>query len=271
MHRFRRSLYAPLRAAVNYLQTIVWRLRVRWGPAVSIDSDARLTVVLLSYLRPANIEPIIRGALKCEFVNKIVVQNNNPDIDIHDWVTVSSDRVRIYNSPTRQGAGSRWSVALGENETFYLAVDDDVFLFPGQIAELFSRLLEDASVPHGVHGVLYDQGETGSGGALVHLARREARVDVLHQLYLTSHDHVRRYQEILVALKERSPKLLEIASRFGDDVVISHCGAGAARIHNVGLITTCASWAKKGVALHQLDDFLKDRLLLFRAIKELVD
>jgi hypothetical protein len=248
------------RATVNRLLTLAWRLRVRWGPAVDVDRPEQLTVVLVSYLRPRNLEPIIRSALKCRFVNRVAVQNNNPDIDLNEWVHVSSGRLSILNSPVRQGAGSRWSVALNEEQPYYLAIDDDVFLFPSQIARLFLHLLNDPSVPHGVHGV----------ARRAHVARREKPVDVLHQLYLATADQVRRYHEILAILKEQAPKEREIANHLGDDIIISHCGRGLPRVHDVGVIPRCPSSHEKGIALNQLDEFPHVRRRFHRRVRELV-
>jgi hypothetical protein len=261
----RNAVAKPAREAVNYLWTLGWRLRVAFGPPVDLDASERLTVVLVSYLRPANMERIVRAALKCKFVNKIVVQNNNPEIDIRDWIGVSDDRLRIVNSPVRRGAGSRWFVAREENEAYYLAIDDDVFLFPGQIARLFSNLLNDPDVPHGVHGIL-----TGKSRRQTHVARREATVDILHQLYLATGDHVRRYHEILATLERDAPDARAIADHFGDDVIISNCGNGAPRIHNVGFVPRCASSHRRGIALNQLDEFTVDRGTLHRKLREVV-
>jgi hypothetical protein len=43
-------------------------------------------------------------------VSKVVVQNNNPDIDILAWLKVKDPRLRIYHSPTRQTAVARWAL-----------------------------------------------------------------------------------------------------------------------------------------------------------------
>lgn len=259
LSELRSAMVGTARATGNYLLTLIWRLRVRWGPAVGIGRPERLTVVLVSYLRPRNLEPIIRSALKCRFVNKVAVQNNNPDIDLREWVHVRSARLSIANSPVKRGAGSRWSVALRENRAYYLAIDDDVFLFPGQIARLFRHLLDSPSVPHGVHGVTRK----------VHVSHREMPVDVLHQLYLATADQVQRYHEILAILEERAPEEREIANHLGDDIIISHCGDGPPRIHDVGIIPCCPSSHKKGIALNQLKEFPEIRRRFYRTVREL--
>jgi hypothetical protein len=210
-------------------------------------------------MRPQNIEPIVRASLKCEFVSKVVVQNNNPDIDILQWVKVEDPRLRIYNSPTRQYAGARWSVAAREGASYYLAIDDDIFLFPSQIARLFERLMADPSVPHGISGVRQ----------ATHLVRRDENVDVLCQLYLATAEHVRRFHELLGRLEAEAPEEYAIAQHYGDDIVISQCGESQPRIHNVGLIPMCSSSYTKGVALHQLEDFPRDRLRLLQALRQL--
>lgn len=243
------------RPVFNYLLTRWWRLCVRFGPQAVIGEDAWLTVVLLSYKRPQNIKPIVRAALKCKFVSKVVVQNNNPDIDIRPWVRVDDHRLAIYNSPSRQGAGARWEVALSHWSQYYLAIDDDVFLFPRQIARLFEQLIADPSVPHGVSGV--------RGTMPIH--RQESTVDVLHQLYFATREHVWRFHGLLEALK---PEDYAVAQHYGDDVVISHCGASRPRTHNVGLIPLCPTSFAKDVALHQLDEFPRGRLRLQQALRD---
>ncbi len=255
---------ATARRTLNFVWTIAWRLRVRFGPDVRIEGPERLTVILLSYRRPQNIEPIVRAALKCSFVQDVVVQNNNPEVDIDDWIGISSERLRTYNSPTRLGPRSRWTAAARVGGTHYLAIDDDVFLFPGQLAALFSQLLRNPDVPHGVHGVVYLE-----AGEPAHVARSEGSVDVLHQLYFVTDRHVNRFHEVLAKLADHAPEVRALLNRIGDDIIMSHCGAGPARIHDVGRIPICPTSHAKGIAVNQRDDFLVDRALIFETVRDL--
>ena len=94
-------------------------------------------------------------------------------------------------------------------------------------------------------------------------------MDVLHQLYFVTSKHVRRYHELVGALKARAPEAYAIAQRYGDDIVISHCGESQPRIHNVGFIATCTTSFAKGVALNALEEFPRDRLRLLQVLREL--
>ena len=48
------------------------------GPALRPD------VIILSYSRPQNIQTIVEGVLRCGFLERIIVSNNNPDVCIDD-------------------------------------------------------------------------------------------------------------------------------------------------------------------------------------------
>ncbi len=224
-------------------------------------------MVLVGYHRPQNIGPIVRAALKCEFVHRILVQNNNPDIDIMKWVADNDPRLVIKNSKIRKWSGSRWDLARTVDDPFYLAVDDDVFLFPGQIAQLFRHLIEDPSVPHGVHGILWPHTpQQSESGKTMRRAREESTVDVLHQLYAVTNRHVRRQSELLSQIHARSKQAGTTASRIGDDIVISRCGPGRARIHNVGYVPVCQTSHYDDIAISRMDCFQEDRQHLVETI-----
>lgn len=261
------AIQRRLRAFVMRAYTLWWRLRVRFGPAVRLGRPEELTVILMSYSRPRNIDPIVRAALKCRFVRRVRVQNNNPEIDIRDWVDVDDPRLVITNSEVRRWAGVRWDLARETNDPFFLAIDDDVFLFPGQIASLFMHLLRDPSVPHGVHGVRWTRTESRRhADEIAHRAGEETTVDVLHQLYAVTSRHVIRQKRLLEDVRAMSDHAYDISQRFGDDVVISYCGDGSPRVHDLGPVATCPTSHADGIALNQLDGFFRDRRLLLDTI-----
>ena len=214
----------------------------------------------------------MQAALKCEFVHRVLVQNNNPEIDITEWITSKDSRLVIKNSKTRKWAGSRWDVARSVDDPFYLAIDDDVFLFPGQIAQLFNYLLDDPSVPHGIHGVFWPHKPTQiESGTIMHRAREESTVDVLHQLYAVTNRHVQKQRELLGQIRARMERAGTTASRFGDDIVISHCGAGRARIHDLGFVPVCPTSHVDEIALSRLDCFSEERRILTDVILHILE
>src|SRR4051812_46165654 len=77
-----RVLRSTLVLPVHLLRVSGYCLAVTFGPRHRARGPERCTVVLLSYRRPQNIEWLVRGYLKCDFVTRVIVSNNNPDVDL---------------------------------------------------------------------------------------------------------------------------------------------------------------------------------------------
>jgi MFS transporter, DHA3 family, macrolide efflux protein len=250
---------------------VLLSVRARWLPAVGERGGPRCCVVVLNYRRPANIDLIVRSALKCRFVDKVVVSNNNPDHRARDLTSAQSERLVLIDQqrPTRQGI--RFALAAAHDSEFYIAIDDDVFLSPKQLERLFMFLVADPSVPHGIGGEVRktrserdlpprDYGfVTGVNG--------DREVDHLTRVYAFTREHL----GIALGLFEQLG--MEDLARVGngEDIVLSFSGRSRPRIHRVGTVAQCASFACEGIATFtSYADFfaeraqLHDRLLALR-------
>jgi glycosyltransferase involved in cell wall biosynthesis len=239
-----------LRFAREYAK---WEVRVRFRAAVEIDRNKKLTVVLLSYKRPQNIEPLVRSALKCAFVARVIVCNNNPEFRMEKWVGVSEPRLLLLDQKENLGPGYRFHVAAREPGEYFCFIDDDVFLYPEQIRKLFGHLLEDPSVPHGVRGqIVFDNQDFLDG-----IYGRECKVDILNGVYFFTKAHLSEY----FRLDEKLNGIPRV-----DDIVLSFSGGSAPRCHDVGEILLCPTESVSGIAIWKETDFRKHRL---RALQKL--
>ena len=241
-----------------------WQATVRYGPRCRLRGAPPLVCILLSYQRPQNMEDLARGLLRCDFVTRVIVSNSSPETDIGDWVRFADPRLEVTNAGRHTPAGYRFELARGVDAAHYLFVDDDVFLRPRQVRKLYARYLEDPSVPHGVFGHVHRR--DGSGELEPEARRRvEAPVDVLHQVYLLSRQHVEGYFGLLGELGFSSPEEL----RFGDDIVLGFAGRRHPRCHDVGTIVLCptahdpdyATWKQPGFSELRLELLARARKL----------
>jgi glycosyltransferase involved in cell wall biosynthesis len=223
-----------------------WRYKVRFSLPLMIDSEEKLTIVLLSYKRPQNIEPIVRSALACGFVDKLIVCNNNPEFPIEEWVRVSDCRLVLLNQMKNMGWWFRFDIARSEQGNHFLFIDDDIFLYPEQIKLLFLCLLKDPAVPHGVRGqILLDGNESLDG-----IYGIERTVDIINGVYAFTKAHLSEYFRLHKELQ---------GLPMADDIVLSFTGESAPSCHNVGDVLMCPTERATGVAVWKQPDFLIHR------------
>lgn len=223
-------------------------IRVRWLPAVSERGGPRCCVIVLSYRRPANIDLVVRSALKCRFVSKVVVSNNNPDHRARHLTSAESERLVLIDQerPTRQGI--RFTLAAAHDSEFYIAVDDDVFLSPKQLERLFTLLVADPSVPHGIGGEARktpaEQELPPSGYGFLTGVSGDREVDHLTRVYAFTREHLTTALGLFEQLGMGD--LTRVGN--GEDIVLSFSGRSRPRIHRVGKVAQCASFACEGIA-----------------------
>lgn len=68
--------------------------------AISTNYPPAVAIVL-NYARPNNIQWITKALLQCDFIEKVIISNNNPNISMQDWLEIDDHRVDIRNQPTR--------------------------------------------------------------------------------------------------------------------------------------------------------------------------
>ena len=258
----------------NYLWGFTrWQWNARFAPVqVIANRPAKATIILLSYKRPRNIQPMVRSLLKASCVQRVIVSNNNPNLRLEDWLQLRDRRLHVMNQPVRCFPGFRLELARQDGGEYFLSFDDDVFLFPWQVDQLFSRLLETPSVPHGIYGDLFveeslrtrypaSQHRHGWLGGLMNI---DAPVHVLNRGYAFSRSHL---QEV-----SRLGSLLDIdvgAMPIADDVLLSSAGTALPRCVKLGRILTCPSSARPGVAVSKQKDFRRERARLYCSLRKL--
>ena len=233
----------------------MWSTTSRVGLANrSAELPGRATVLITYYdpVRLQHLDSQIRQVLRCGFVERLVVSNHNPAFRVEEATTIRDSRLEFRNEPVRRGCGYRWQVARDLPGEYLIVLDDDLLLFPGQIATLFSELLREPSVPHGLAGF-----RTSDDAAFTYLQASDCDVDFLCEAYAVSKAHLQRYHAICHRLT-RDPEVLRIVDRAADFVVISASGRGRPKVHDVGPLFRCLSFRENGHAVHKQTTFEED-------------
>ena len=214
--------------------------------------------ILLSYARPANLQRIVALILQAGIHSRIVVSNNNPDIDLAPYVADVIDHIELMQNDVRRFPGHRFEIARDVDAEDFIFIDDDIFLSPSQIQRLYALYRQDRACPHGVWG----QAGQLSGGQFwlrYGVFEVEARVEVLNRVYVCSRAHVERFFELL----RRIGKADSADLGLGCDVVLSFCGDGRPYCHDVGPLEECETSNAEDIALWRQDGFDEHRLRLF--------
>jgi len=247
-----------------YKEAFYWQAVVdgRVGGAVTIGSDHKATLIVPSYhlARARNLDPIVRNALRCEFIQRVIISNHNPSIRLKDWVKTPSDRLTLVDQPIRRGCGYGWIVASQNPASHYLVIDDDTIPQPKQLAELLKQLLADPSVPHGMAG-------WQAHGEFVE--RREAEVECVFNVYAVTRQHVERYVDFVGELTQRFGLAADTIEFYADDLVISQTGDREARVHDLGWVLRCRTSNREGIAISKDQEFWPRRLQVLQALREL--
>ncbi len=236
------------------------------GRNLTLDSSHKVTI-LLTYYHPSRMNYIgaqVRNFLKCDFVDKIVITNHNPDIKIEDKINIKDDRLICLNQNVRRGNGYRWRVANTIDADHFILLDDDIQLSPEQLKKLFQKLIAEPTVPHGYSGQLHlpdDKFEFHES--------ENVEVDYLCELYAVTRNHVKRYAQIEQLLAEEDKNLLDYVERFADHIVISQSGAQRPRIHEVSSLLRNDTFKTPGVATHKNEEFEKGVLQVCTAVKRI--
>lgn len=261
-----RDLYFPYGRMKFIREMLRWHGEVMKQERYQMsDIRCSFTVILQSYKRPWNIEPMVRMFLRFPNVERVIVSNNNPETDVR--CQISDPRLEIINQTVRYPASKFAMLALTEAEKgseYFLSIDDDLLLFPEQIATLIKAMSDAPEIPHGLVGQIL----TDDGQVLAHHLTGESAIDVLNRAYIFTADHIRRYAEILDGLGYKTDEE-KAQLPFGSDIVLSSCGTHKPQIHDVGLLLSCPTAAKKGIARFKDTGFSAFRQELWKKIRAL--
>lgn len=232
----------------------------RSGYGLRLGRPGTATAIVVSYKRMFNLAAIVRSLLLCRFVERVVVSNNNPDVDLERWVPRDDPRLVLVQHDRRRPPSSRYDMARRYPADYYLAVDDDVFPNPWQLRRMLASLIREPAAPRGLYGEVYDEAR----GRLVKAWPRGRfgrwpphRVDVVLQAYAFTGAHLRRYFELLELLGRRNEDI------DSDDVVLSFSGTERPVAGDAGWVYQCPSWNRRGVAVWRQPGFLDSRHELY--------
>lgn len=239
----------------------IWILKIHLGAKIHSSSKEKAALILLSYKRIKNIEPIVKAALKCSFISKIIVSNNNPDeYNLNDWMKFDDSRVVLINQKKREGFGNRWDMAINESEENFILIDDDIFIKPSQLLVLFDKLIADKSIPHGL---------AGSINFKQFVDKKDMEVETLHQIYAVTREHITKYFEYKNLL-EQIPSLKNISIvNSADDILISNSGISNAKIHDAGFILRCPTSHNADIACYLQKGFYDRRRIILKELNEI--
>ena len=234
----------------DWIKRLIYDLWVLYG-FVGPRSTSNLhhtVTVLITYYNPARFRHInhqLRNMLKCDFVERIVISNHNPEIRIDDFVKVSDPRLVVVNQSVRQGCGYRWHVAHQFSPDYLIVLDDDILLFPWQVKKLFASLIAEPEVPHGLAGMVREE-----KNYLQYHQREDLPVDYICEVYAITNAHLDRYLYLRDQI-EATTELTESIESATDFIVISRAGSLKPKIHSVGYLVRCPTFNTIGVALHK--------------------
>ncbi len=207
-----------------------WRLRCRWGPAAAAGGLPPITVILLSYGRPQNMHAQVQAALACAFVAEVIVSNNNPRVEIAAYVRQRDHRLRLIQQTERTGCIKRIELARDLGRSFYICLDDDLYLWPSQLRALAWHLVQQPEAVHGITGQDLPSLSGEQGGSY----RNEERpVEVLNRIYAFTSAHARRVFVLIDLLRRVHPDIASNPSLI-EDLLLSYSGRGRPRMHALG-------------------------------------
>jgi hypothetical protein len=233
----------------------LWVLNGHFGWTIRLRKSPTLTVLITYYNlnRVRHLNHQIRNLLKCDFVERIIISNHNPQFKIEQYLKVVDKRLVPVNQSTRRGCGYRWLVADQFSPEYLIVMDDDLLLAPWQLRELFTSLLSDANRPHGFAGLV----QQGGGGLLQYHQRVNQSVDYLCEVYAITGNMLKQYIHLNNQI-QTSPELARSIEETADFVIVSQAGDLKPRIHHATFLLRCPTFNQAGVAVHKERRFLDD-------------
>ena len=235
---------------------------LRLGARVQLAGGEKATVIILSYKRMENIRRILTSVLLCGFVDRVIVSNNNPDVDLSRYIPHQDPRIDLIQHKVHKGPSYRYDLARECDGEYFICIDDDVFPNPWQLRRMFMSLLQMPSRPFGCTGQVYDE----------HLRKWKmvksrslfpgnltGQVDVILHIYVFTRKHLERYFEILGTIGVRNEDI-----HSSEDVIISFTGIRPPVFVDVGYMPQCSTQDDPAVATWQREDFLEYRGELYR-------
>jgi hypothetical protein len=234
------------------------------GADYGASGPPSVTFIVLSFARPANIQRIVDAILCAAPHYRVLVCNNQPNIDIGSYVRCDDARLDLIQRKEKWGPISRYHLARAASGELFVSIDDDVFLTPAQVNLLVGCLVADPARAHGVWGEIFQaEGDRMVIQSGIH--GQTCDVSVLNCVYAFTRDHVERVFGFLRALGMESLK--EVGP--GDDILISRAATLPPVCHDLGAIEFCPSASQEGVARFRSQNFTARRARLWRRLQQL--
>lgn len=230
---------------------LLWVVNGYLGKRFSLSGPQKLTV-LITYFNPARMVRIdhqLRNILKCSYVDKVIISNHNPNINIQDRIKITDSRLKVLNQPVRQGCGYRWHIASEINPEYLIVIDDDLYLYPGQLTRLFKFLLAEPKIPHGLSGI-----NCLPDGSYEFRDRVDRETDFLCEIYALTREHLAHYMKTYAELASNE-QIIRIVNSTTDFILLSHTGVSKPKIHDVGRLFRDETFKVEGVAVHKKEMF----------------
>ena len=267
---YRRSWRYKLWTLIDAARLLFGYLRLktslRFSTRATVAGSKTCSVVLLTHNRPENMSFIVEGALRNQFVTRVIVSNSNPQVKITQWVKSTDPRLTLIDESLPTQPGHRFVVARETGAEYVLSIDDDIFLTPKQWRRLFEFLIGEERHPHGIIGQIYRPGIISSNGsAFHHLIAEDTEVDVLIGAYAFTREHLNRVFRLAgdIGISDLSQL------RNGEDILLSFSGMIRPKIHAMRPALFCASEGLPGIALWRTDQqFWDQRIRMFAKVRE---
>jgi hypothetical protein len=224
-------------------------------------------VIVLNYKRPQNIGRIATAAREGLPDAPIFILDQGEPDPLAARGDIAWSEVWLRRAEVNRGAGARVPIASRLPFDFYVAIDDDVFLTPGQIARLAELVRAEPDRAHGIWGqrLELDQGEIRYRDSL---NRVDAAVSILNEVYAFSRGQAQAALQLSARLGFSSWQDVKV----GNDIVLSCAAPKPPLCHDLGPLEHCPTSVEPGIAVWQTAGFSEQRadivrrLLAIRAI-----
>lgn len=252
-----------LRSVLRQLKYLLWVLNGYIGLESRSESSLKATILIAYYnpLRMKHINHQLRNIFKCNFVERVIISNHNPETKIDSQIKIKDGRLIILNQNVRKGCGYRWLLANEFSPDYLIVLDDDILMFPWQLQKLFNSLISEPETLHGFAGMVQME-----NNVLEYYEREERDVDFIGEVYAITGEQLKGYIKFREKFLVNNTGLRKSVDYFADFVVLSKAIARRPRIHDAGRLFRCPTYDQVGVAVHKERGFREEILAVAKAL-----
>jgi hypothetical protein len=221
--------------------------------------------IVLSYKRPKNISRICRSLFESSILSQLILINNNPEINIHDYIDFKNPKLQVISEKSHKSSSYRFIIAKSLISKYdgFVFIDDDIFLSTNQIIQLEKELDKAPNSVHGFFGMNFNLSRgniTFEEGAI----NTNKNVDIINRVYFFNTVSLKNYYNLLSKI---DVNIQDVG--FCDDIILSMASEGKPFCHNIGEYEDCPSSNIKGIALWLEDNFYVERKIMLSKILNL--